>query len=55
MDTIAAGDLVSFISRPTGTRIHGHVVRHFDHRYVVRLSTGLAVTIPEEKITKECG
>jgi hypothetical protein len=59
MDTIQAGDPVSFISKVTGTRINGHVVRHVDvaadeHHYIVKLRTG-QVTVPVRDITKECG
>jgi hypothetical protein len=52
MDTIKAGDRVSYISKVTGTRLFGRVVRYFDHQYIVRLQAGL-VTVPEREITKE--
>jgi hypothetical protein len=57
-NTIKAGDQVSFLSRVTGTRIFGEVVRHVDrgddgHEYIVQLRSG-RVTVPARKITKEC-
>jgi hypothetical protein len=52
--TIYAGDLVSFMSKVTGTRLFGRVVRHISHdgRYLVRLQSG-CVTVLEREITKE--
>jgi hypothetical protein len=53
-NVIKAGDRVSFISKVTGTRLFGRVVRHVSHdgRYLVRLQAGL-VAVHEHEITKE--